>query len=113
MNLNLDVFSGLMIIYSNLLLILFNLLPIYPLDGGRVLKGVLHIFYGKSKADKYVNKISFISLIILTFISSIAVYEAENIAIFLIIIVLWGIFIREDIIYRKRNKIYSLIQKNI
>ena len=29
------------IIYANLLLFLFNMLPIYPLDGGRILKNIL------------------------------------------------------------------------
>ena len=112
-NLKINVFMTLMIIYSNLLLILFNLLPIYPLDGGRILKGILHIFYGKIKAEKYINTISFISLMFLTFISSIVIYKVENIAIFIIILVLWGIVIKEDIIYKKKNETYNLIEKNL
>lgn len=111
--LRVNIFLGLMMLYSNLLLILFNLLPIYPLDGGRVIKGILHIFLGKMKAEKYCNHISFITLMIVTFISSIAVYQAENIAIFLIVLVLWGIFIEEDRIYARRNKIYNLVKKSI
>lgn len=111
--LKVNIFLGLIMLYSNLLLILFNLLPIYPLDGGRVIKGILHIFLGKMKAEKYCNHISFITLMIVTFISSIAVYQAENIAIFLIVLVLWGIFIKEDRIYARRNKIYNLVKKSI
>ncbi len=88
-----------MVIYSNLLLMIFNLLPIYPLDGGRIIKGVLHIFLGKVKSEKYSNRISFMILILVTFIASIAIYKIENIAIFLIVLVLWGIFIREEIKY--------------
>lgn len=112
LQMNLNVVSSLTILYSNLLLVLFNLLPIYPLDGGRVIKGILHICLGKVKSEKYTNHISFVTLLIVTFISSIVIYQAENIAIFLIILVLWGIFIREDRIYAKRRKIYKLLEKN-
>lgn len=113
LQINIDVFSGFMILYSNLLLILFNLLPIYPLDGGRIIKGILHMFFGKIKAEKYSNCISFTMLMIVTFVSSIAIYQLENIAIFLIVLALWGIFIKEDRIYQRRNKIYNLVKKSI
>lgn len=112
LQLNINIFLTMIIIYSNLLLILFNLLPIYPLDGGRIVKGILHIFLGKRKAEKYTNRISYIILIMTTFVSSIVIYQIENIAIFLIILILWGIFIREDRIYERRNKIYRLLEKN-
>lgn len=113
LQMNINIFWALMIFYSNLLLILFNLLPIYPLDGGRMIKGILHMFFGKMKAEKYSNHISFIALIIVTFISSIAIYQAKNIAIFLIVLMLWGIFIKEDRIYERRKKIYNLLEKSI
>ncbi len=108
-----NVFWGLMILYSNLVLIIFNLLPIYPLDGGRLLKGIIHILFGKAKAEKYSNNISFITLILFTFLASIAIYKMENIAIFLVVLALWIIFIKEDIKYEKRCKIYNLVAKSI
>lgn len=111
LNINVGIFSNLMIIYSNLLLILFNLIPIYPLDGGRILKSILHIFVGRNRAERYINNISFIVLLIITTLSSIAIYVTENISIFLIILFLWAIFIKEDIIYRRRKKIYNLLGK--
>lgn len=112
-NLPIGIFSKMMIIYSNLLLIIFNLIPIYPLDGGRIVKAFLHILLGKRKAEKYSNNSSLIVLIILTFLASVGVYYIKNISIFIIIIFLWIIYIQEDVIYRRRNRIYKLIEKTI
>lgn len=112
-NLNLSIFTELMVVYSNLLLIIFNLLPIYPLDGGRILKAILHIIFGKQKSEKYINNISFIFIMILTLIGSISIYVLQNISIFLIIIFLWCIFIQQDLIYKRRIKIYNLMKKSL
>ena len=84
------------VIYSNILIMLFNLIPIYPLDGGRIIKGMLHIQFGSTKSMKLTNEISNIIMIILTVGSSIAVYYFKNISIFLICIFLWGLTLREN-----------------
>lgn len=112
-NLRLNIFTSLLIIYSNILLIIFNLIPMYPLDGGRIVKSLIYLFLGKKKAEKYTNNISFIFLIIVTFMGSVATFYFENMAIFLIIICLWLIYIKEDITYKKKIKIYDLIEKTI
>ena len=108
-----EIFTKLMIIYANVLIMIFNLLPIYPLDGGRIIKSILHILYGKKASERYINNISFITLIAITFISSIIIYVAQNIAIFIIIIVLWIMYIMEDIRYKRKLEIYKLLEKSI
>ena len=74
-------------IYSNILVALFNLIPIYPLDGGRILKGLIRKKYDDNiKSDILVNKISNILVISLTAISSILILYLKNISILFVII---------------------------
>lgn len=102
-----------LMIYSNILIATFNMLPIYPLDGGRILKGILHINLGMKKSKIYINEIAFLTMIIITAISSIAVYYFENISIFLIIMYLWIVVLRENKKYKINMKLYELIEQKI
>lgn len=99
------------IVYANLLIALFNLLPIYPLDGGRVLKNLLHIIKGKKEALTLTNLISNIILSILTAIGSIAILYLKNIAIPLILLYLWVVVIRENKRYQLKMNLYEMIEK--
>ena len=94
-NVNLIYITRQEAVYSNFLILIFNLLPVYPLDGGRIIEGILQIKLGTVKAENIISKISYITMIIVTGISSIAVYYYKNIAIFLICIFLWSIVLRE------------------
>lgn len=96
--------------YANILLGIFNLCPIYPLDGGRVLKSLGNIFLGTKKAWNITNRISNGIMIGLTVSFSIAILFFHNIGIIFMCIYLWGIVIRENRIYEKKMKLYEQIE---
>lgn len=99
-------------IYSNILVAVFNLIPIYPLDGGRILKGVIRKkFEDNIKADTIVNKISNILVIILTAVSSILILYLKNISILFVIIYLWILVIKENKRFNIKKKINNMISK--
>ncbi len=100
------------IIYANIILMLLNLLPIYPLDGGRILKSFFSIYVGKRKSEEITNITSFITILIITIISIIATYYSRNIAIVAIIIYMWILLIKEIKTYKIKKRIYKLLEKN-
>lgn len=97
------------IIYTNLIIGFFNLIPIYPLDGGRIIKYIIHINKNLINAYKYTYIISNTTLIILTAISSIVILYLKNIAILFIVLYLWIMIIKENKIYTKKMQLYKLI----
>ena len=99
------------IIYINLLIGFFNLIPIYPLDGGRIVKEILCITSGKRAALKLTNIISNISIIMLTVLSSILILIVKNISIFFTIMFLWGLVIKENRKYNMIKKIYEMVKR--
>ncbi len=99
-----------LVIYSNLLIGIFNLLPIYPMDGGRILKEILKIAYGNKKAYKITYIISKTMIIILTAISSILILYLKNISIILILMYLWYLEILEIRKYNKRKGIEKIVR---
>ena len=100
------------IVYANLIIFIFNLLPIYPLDGGRILINILKIFYGNRKANKYTNTTRNVFIILLTVFCSILILFVNNIAIIAILGLLWCMTIKENLRYNTYNKIYKTIDKN-
>lgn len=110
--LHINLATKALILYSNILIILFNLIPIYPLDGGRILKGIIRLNHEKIKSDRIVNRISNILIIILTAISSIVILYIKNIAILFVIIYLWIIIINENKKYNMKMRVYKILEKD-
>lgn len=100
------------VIYTNLIIGIFNLIPIYPLDGGRIIKNILHIKIGLKESYKYTKIIANLSIIILTIFSSMAILYLKNISIVLILIYLWGIVIIQNKKYESKMNIYKMLEKN-
>lgn len=100
------------IIYSNLIIAIFNLIPIYQLDGGKILESILKIKLEKSKVYTIINKISNISIIILTALSSIMILYLKNIFILFVIIYLWYMVIKENKRYKTIKRMYEMIENN-
>lgn len=100
------------IIYVNAILFFINMLPIYPLDGGRILKNILLYKNTYKQTIKIIETISKYTLIILSIFASILILSFKNISIFILIIYLWGIYIKE----RHKNKLikraYQTIENN-
>lgn len=94
-----------LIIYSNILIGIFNLIPIYPLDGGRIVKNILHINCGLQQSYKITNEISKITISILTAFCSIIILYMHNIAILIILGYLWYLVIKHTRLYEKKMKL--------
>lgn len=100
------------IIYANVILLFVNLLPIYPLDGGRILKNILHRKLGYWEAVEITNKISNLITVILTITASISIFYFKNIAILLIILYLWMLIIKENRRYKLLNNAHNILEKD-
>ena len=81
------------------------------MDGGRIIKGILHILYGSKQAYEYINKISYLSVCILTIISSIMILYWKNVTILLILAYLWYLVIIENKKYQNKKKIYENMER--
>lgn len=84
------------VIYINLIILVLNLIPIFPLDGGRIIKSLSKICFKEKTANKISRAISYGSVIILTAICSIIILYIKNFAILLILAYLWILIIKDS-----------------
>mgnify|MGYP002870053441 CR=1 FL=1 len=105
--------------YINICIAFFNLIPIYPMDGGRIIKAlitiVLSIFYknekAKIKAQKICNGITKICLIIVMGISLLSFFYYQNYYMF--VLALYIIYISKEEIKKERIfEIFNYLQKD-
>ena len=100
------------ITYANLIILIINLIPIYPLDGGRILKNTLKLFIGNKKAWILTNDISNYFAIIISFISSILIFYYKNISILFALFFIWVLIFNENKRYNTYIKIFKVVNDN-
>lgn len=97
--------------YANIIIFVFNMLPIYPLDGGRILQEILHITVGLRKSYSIIQDLSFVSIAILTAVSSIIILYYKNIMILLVLLYLWHLALKCEKEFSLKEKIYDRVEK--
>lgn len=99
--LNIEYVTKIKIILINFILAIVNLLPILPLDGGKILKILLKRRFGYKKSIIISEKISKTFLYILMIIYSIFVLKIKNIGIFIFLVYLY-------VLNNKENKLNAI-----
>lgn len=98
------------LIQINLILGVLNILPIMPLDGGRVLKEIIKYFYGNKMASIFMIEVTKFSLIVFSLIYSVAILKFKNIAILFLIIYMWWLYIIEERKIQTLKRVYGIIE---
>lgn len=98
-----------LIVTTNFAIGIFNLIPILPLDGGKILKEILKILVGFDSSNKIMIFISKWFLIIISLIYSILIIKVQNIMILFLLIYLWYLYMIEE----KRYYLYLKAKESI
>ena len=98
---------------SFIILGFFNLLPIIPLDGGRVLKEILKKIWNHKRATIFMGEFTKVFMIVISLIYSIAILKLKNIAILFLIIYMWWLYKIENKKIQTLKRVYGIIEKGI
>ena len=101
------------LIEINLILGFLNLLPILPLDGGRILREILKNCFDYKKASIFMIEFTKFTLIIISLIYSVAILKLKNVAILFLIIYMWWLYSIENKKIRTLKRVYGIIEKSI
>ncbi len=96
----------------NIFLGIFNLFPIYPLDGENILSQSLKIIYGYKKGNNKAFIVSKISLCCITFLYSLIIIKIKNLSILLVIIFLWYKNFEKENKIKIEQSAYRVIEKS-
>ena len=98
-----------MIIHINIAIGIFNLIPILPLDGGKILREIAKCIFGIEKANKFVIYFSKVILMLISFVYAILIIKIKNIIIIFLICYLWYLYFIEE----KKYNIYVKTSNSI
>lgn len=101
------------LIYVNILIFIFNMITIYPLDGGRILKYITYLFLNKSKALYVTNIVSNVTAVIITICIIYISILLKNISYIFVLIYIWLVLIQENQKYKIKRKMYKILENYI
>lgn len=93
-------------IIMNLCICLFNLIPIYPLDGGKVIRSFFSLICGNEAGKKINHAVSKFFIIILALTAIILIAYFKNYYMGILVIYIFSISIEEF----KKEKFYGLVE---
>lgn len=102
-----------LIIVINIAIGIFNLIPILPLDGGKILKEILKNIIGAERANKIMIHFSKFLLILASLSYSVLILKIKNIAILFILLYLWYLYYIEEKKYNLYEKTKECIRNII
>jgi len=108
---NIDIDLKTKLIYTNILIGVLNLIPILPLDGGKILREILKGVVGNKRANILMSILTKTILILLSFAYSIAILYVKSIPILLILIYLWYLYYMENKKLKLMMKAYDVVEK--